>query len=247
MQKSTATGDFAVGSDFCAAGHRVIIWELRTSLAGQNRASAGLPQADGRARHRAGGRASREAWVTASALAYAPRPSAALRPPRSDMPPATSLTTPPPLPGSDEPLQFDLSCELGAPPEDVFAFITAFERLPEWMPFMLRVRVDNTRALTPGGVGAVRVIDGRTRETVVALEAPRLLAYSASDASLLGMYTHHLGVLTCDRLEPSRTRFRWLFHARPGRNVLLRFVGRHLMPFIFRRSMNNLRRRFPAR
>lgn len=154
-------------------------------------------------------------------------------------------THPAALPGAEEPLQFELSCELGAPPETVFALITHFERLPEWMPFMMRVKVDNSRAHTPGGVGAVRVIDGRTRETVVAIEPPRLLAYSASDASLLGMYTHHLGVLTCEPAGPSRTTFRWLFHARPGRSALPRFVGRHLMPFIFRRSMRNLRKRFP--
>lgn len=146
------------------------------------------------------------------------------------------------------PLVLARAARLGADPTHIFAFITDFERLPEWMPLMKRVRVDNSRAETPSGVGAVRIIDSGlgkpTEETVVALEAPTLLAYSASDASLRGMLTSHLGVILCEPHPAGGTWLSWLSYARPGTGPQ-RFLGPAVFKQVIQRSLLQLTRRFP--
>jgi hypothetical protein len=155
------------------------------------------------------------------------------------------------------PLSLERATRLSAKPEDVFAFITDFPRLPEWMPMIKRCTVDNSRAQTPGGVGAVRVIEAPagkpTLETVVALEAPvsvggaptppGLLAYSASDASLMGMFTGHLGVLTCEPHPTGGTWLTWLSLAQPGKPPM-GWVGPGMFKFVIGKSIANLERRF---
>jgi uncharacterized protein YndB with AHSA1/START domain len=147
------------------------------------------------------------------------------------------------------PLVLGRAAHLGGSPELVFAFITDFERLPEWMPLMRRCRVDDTRAVTPGGVGAVRVIDSGvgkpTEETVVAFEAPRLLAYRASDASLRGMFTDHLGVLTCEAHPQGGTWLSWLSYARVGKPPQS-WLGAGVFKYVIGHSLAQLERRFPA-
>ncbi len=146
------------------------------------------------------------------------------------------------------PVLYQREVRLGAPPATVFALLADFPRLPEWMPMMVRVEVDNARAESPGGVGAVRVIHsgvGRpTLETVTAFERPRLLSYGASDASLRGMFVDHQGTITCEA-DGRGTLLRWETRARPGRSRLMHLVGERLLPWIIRRSMQNLARRFP--
>ena len=129
-------------------------------------------------------------------------------------------STPLPTPATDwetrirqltpSPLQSEYTEILGASPEEVFAFISDFEALPEWMPGMNNVTVNNQQAETPGGLGAVRVITSYgkvTQEVVRAFEPPTWLAYSATNQSLGGMYTDHLGVLICEPEETDKTRF----------------------------------------
>jgi uncharacterized protein YndB with AHSA1/START domain len=155
------------------------------------------------------------------------------------------------------PLSVEFATRLAAKPEDIFAFITDFPRLPEWMPMMKRCTVDNSRAQTPGGVGAVRVIEAPavkpTLETVVAFEAPAsgagastpgLLAYSASDASLMGMFTDHLGVLTCEPHPTGGTWLTWLSMAKPGKPPM-GWIGPGMFKFMIGKSIANLERRFP--
>lgn len=153
------------------------------------------------------------------------------------------------VPQTGSPLQFDVSCEIDAPPEAVFDFLTDFEQLPSWMPLMKKVTVDNTNAVTPRQVGAVRVIDsgvGRpTLETVRAWQRPVLLSYSANDASFRGMFDSHLGILTCEPLEGARTRFRWQTYAKPGIPPMS-WIGKLLLGWIFRRSMWKLQARLAA-
>jgi len=145
------------------------------------------------------------------------------------------------------PISLERATRLAAKPEDVFAFITDFPRLPEWMPMMKRCTVDNSRAQTPGGVGAVRVIEAPavkpTLETVIAFEAPRLLAYSASDASLMGMFTDHLGVITCEPHPTGGTWLTWLSMAQRGKGPM-GLVGPGMFKFVIGKSIANLERRF---
>ncbi len=148
---------------------------------------------------------------------------------------------------TQSPLSLARATRLAAPPEEVFAFITNFPRIPEWMPLVKRCTVDNSQAQSPGGVGAVRVIEAPlskpTRETVVALEPPRLLAYSASDASLMGMFTGHLGVLTCEPHPQGGTWFTWLSFAQPG-GAPMGWFGPPMFKFMLGRSISNLEARF---
>jgi uncharacterized protein YndB with AHSA1/START domain len=157
---------------------------------------------------------------------------------------------------AEVPLVLARAIRLAAAPERVFAFITDFERLPEWMPMMRRAWVDNRHAQTPGGVGAVRMIDSGfgkpTEERVVALEPPSLLAYSASDASLRGLFRSHLGVLVLEQhpaegaLRPGEgTRLSWFSYALPGRG-LQRFAGPSVFKLVVDQSLARLGERFLA-
>ena len=89
----------------------------------------------------------------------------------------------------------DVRVALDAPPDEVFAFITDHAKLPSWAPGVHRVAVDASRAEVAGGPGTVRTLIPRFGasgvETVVASEAPARFVYSASDASLRGLCTHH--------------------------------------------------------
>jgi uncharacterized protein YndB with AHSA1/START domain len=142
------------------------------------------------------------------------------------------------------------TAHLGAEPAEVFAFIADFERLPTWMPLMQRCQVDNQNARSPGGVGAVRVIyppvGAPARETVVALEPPHLLAYSASDASLRGMLRDHLGVITCAPHDAGGTYLSWVSFGRPGR-LPQRWLAEGVFKFMVDRSIEQLRARFPRK
>lgn len=147
------------------------------------------------------------------------------------------------------PRQLLVEVNLPAPPNEVFRVISDFGNLPRWMPLMVRVEVDNTNAAIPGQVGAVRVIHaaiGRpTRETVRAYEAPWLLAYSADDRSLRGMYTDHTGILICKEIDDGATRLCWATYAVDGRNPLLRVCGRLVFRYLVNQSLRNLARQFP--
>jgi len=150
---------------------------------------------------------------------------------------------------SSAPLQHRYAVRLGVSPDALFAFITDFPRLPEWMPLIKRVRVDDTRSERPGQLGAVRVIEapvGRpTQEVVKAFEQDKLLAYSATDASLMGMVRDHLGVLCTEPHPDGGTWFTWLSFGKPG-SVPMRWFGDLVFSFVIGRSISNLERRFPV-
>jgi uncharacterized protein YndB with AHSA1/START domain len=147
------------------------------------------------------------------------------------------------------PLQQRFSAHLSAPHEEVFAWITDFPKLPEWMPFMKRAWVDNKDAEAPGKVGAVRMMDAGvgkpTEEVVVAFEPDRLLAYSARDASLMGMYRNHLGILCCEPHSLGGTELTWLSFGTPG-PFPMGFLGAQVFNFVLSKSIRNLKRRFPV-
>jgi hypothetical protein len=146
------------------------------------------------------------------------------------------------------PLVLARAARLGGAPEPLFSFLCDFERLPVWMPLMRRCRVDNGNAERPGGVGAVRVIDSGvgapTREVVVALEPPRLLAYSAEDASLRGMLTAHLGILTCEPHPAGGSWLSWLSYGQPGK-APQRWLASGVFRYVVESSLAQLGQRFP--
>ncbi|MFT3924819.1 MAG: SRPBCC family protein [Myxococcales bacterium] len=150
--------------------------------------------------------------------------------------------------GRGSPLVLARAARLGISPERLFEFIVDFERLPEWMPMMKACQVDNTHAREPGGVGAVRVIDSGfgkpTRETVVALERPSLLAYSADDASLRGLFSQHLGVLISEPHPLGGAWLSWLSYAKPGAGPQ-KFLGPGVFKLVVQQSLSRLGARFP--
>jgi uncharacterized protein YndB with AHSA1/START domain len=146
------------------------------------------------------------------------------------------------------PLQLDLACELGAPPEQVFTLLADHEALPTWVPGLRRVDVDSTRAARPGGAGAVRTLHPRIGvagcELIIEVTPPHRLVYSASDASLRGLYTAHRAEITCTATGRG-TRLTWQVWARPTERAWRRLFARLLVGFALWSSMRNLRRRFP--
>lgn len=152
---------------------------------------------------------------------------------------------------SDQPLQMKIVRRLGVSQDDLFTFITDFERLSEWIPGARKSWSDDSKAEVPGQVGAVRMISGAVgapvREVVKAYEAPRLLAYSATDESLRGMFTDHLSVIGCEPHSESGSVFTWLAFAKPAESAVMRFVGTKVFRFALGAGTKNLERRFPLR
>jgi uncharacterized protein YndB with AHSA1/START domain len=145
------------------------------------------------------------------------------------------------------PLVLSFATRLAVEPADLFRFISDFPRLPEWMPLINEVTVDNREAQAPGQVGAVRVIQATmgkpTHERVVAFEPGKLLAYSASDASLMGMYRDHVGVLSAEPHPGGGTLFTWLTYCNHG-TAPMRWLGPAMFRYVIRTSIKNLERHF---
>lgn len=152
---------------------------------------------------------------------------------------------------SDQPLQMTYTARLGASQREVFDFIADTDRLHEWIPGARKSWSDDTKAEQPQQVGSVRMIDAGigkpTREVVKAFEAPRLLAYSATNDSLFGMFTDHLSVVTCEPHPESGTVFCWLAFGRPASNPVMRWVGKKVFQVALGGGTKKLQKRFPPR
>jgi hypothetical protein len=156
---------------------------------------------------------------------------------------AATLTT--------QPLQVVVGGRLGLTQQELYDVITDFDRLADWLPMVKRSHTDNSKAETPGGVGAVRVIYAAgaprpTLETVRALEAPSYLAYSANDEALMGMATDHLSVLTCDPHPEGGSVLVWLAYAKPSKNPLLAFIGRKVFGIVLGGGLKKLQKKYPV-
>ncbi|MEM6431187.1 MAG: SRPBCC family protein [Deinococcota bacterium] len=92
------------------------------------------------------------------------------------------------------PLQLKKVIELSTSPEQVFATLSDYSAMPDWVPGMSYVAVDNTKALLENGVGTVRTCnfeDGQSMvEDIVLFDAPTMLAYSVRDGNFMGMSEH---------------------------------------------------------
>jgi hypothetical protein len=150
---------------------------------------------------------------------------------------------------AQSPLAHSFVARLGIETRELFAFITDFPRLPEWMPLISRVNVDDSAASVPGQTGAVRVIQATlgkpTLERVVAFEPERMLAYSASDASLMGMYREHLGVLVTEPVGARESLLTWLTFCEAG-TAPMRWLGPAMFRYVIGTSVKNLQRRWPS-
>jgi uncharacterized protein YndB with AHSA1/START domain len=152
---------------------------------------------------------------------------------------------------SNQPLFCERTQHLDATQHELFNYITDFDRLSEWLWAAKKTWADNTNAEIPGQVGSVRMIRGTpgnaARETVKAFEAPRMLAYSASNGSLFGTCTDHLGVLTCEPHPDGGTVVCWLAYGRLARSPVKAWLGKKLFQVALGNSMKNLKQKFPPR
>jgi len=152
---------------------------------------------------------------------------------------------------TSQPLLVTVGGRVGLSQQELYDLITDFDRLGDWLPLVRRSETDNSKAATPGGVGAVRVIYAAgaprpTLETVRALEAPSYLAYSANDASLMGMATDHLSVLTCEPHPAGGSVLVWLAYAKPSRNPIKAFLGKKVIGTVLAGGLKKLQKKHPV-
>lgn len=148
------------------------------------------------------------------------------------------------------PLQVEVQGRVGLSVSEAFRFVTDASKLSEWIPMATRSYSIDTGAKSPGGVGSVRAINYGSiplaRETVVVLEQDALYAYSASDASLRGMYRDHLSVIGFDAHPDGGAVITWLAYARPGSSWIMRYVGLRSFSHVLGTGMRTLEQRFPC-
>lgn len=151
--------------------------------------------------------------------------------------------------GDVAPIQFEAETELNARPEAVFAIISDHQRLPTWIPGLRRVDVDESNAMSPGGIGTRRtlypMVGPSGVEVIVDFDPPRRLVYCASDESLRGLLTRHRAEISCEP-SVSGTRIRWLVRGIPSRTWWRRVLAGAVFRHAQRSGLANLRRRFPA-
>lgn len=152
---------------------------------------------------------------------------------------------------SDQPLVFEIARRLDVTQQELFNYVTDFDRLSEWIWAAKKTWADDTNAVVPGQVGSVRMIQGALgkpfREVVKAYEAPRMLAYSAPDDALLGLCTEHLGVLTCEPHPDGGTVICWQAYGKLPRNAAKAWGGKKLFQVALGNGMKNLERKFAPR
>lgn len=98
---------------------------------------------------------------------------------------------------------------INAPQQDVFKYMVNFEAMPEWMPGLSAVSVDNSASHNgPGivGVGTMRactVPGAEVKETVVHYNEPHSFAYRMTEGNGLGLpFSQATGLVT---LTPTRS------------------------------------------
>lgn len=150
---------------------------------------------------------------------------------------------------TEQPLQLEVQGRVGAPPDEVFGFVTDASRLSSWIPGARRSWSDDTHAERPMEVGAVRMIDPGfgppAEERVVLFERPRAYAYRASDASLRGLLRDHLSVITVEPHPEGGSLVTWLSFGEPPKAKLVDFIGKKFVGFVLGTGMRRLERRFP--
>ena len=152
---------------------------------------------------------------------------------------------------SSQPLVFEIARRLDVTQQELFDYITDFDRLQEWIWAAKKTWADNSNAEVPGQVGSARMIQGAAgkpfREVVRAYEAPRMLAYAADDSGLIGLATDHLGVVTCEPHPDGGTIMCWQAYAKLPKNPAKAWAGKKLFQVALTNGMKNLERKLAPR
>lgn len=113
---------------------------------------------------------------------------------------------------------------LRASTDEVWRFLTEYERLPEYIPGVVAVEVDGTNAEVVGGVGTRRMVtmaqpDGSTvllQEEVAAFAVERSLGYRVLEGNPFGLRDHFALVdLSADGSETRLTWSQYFDHDNP--------------------------------
>jgi uncharacterized protein YndB with AHSA1/START domain len=152
---------------------------------------------------------------------------------------------------SEQALLVEQAQRLDTTQQELFDYITDFDRLSEWIVGARKSWTDDTNAQVPGQVGSVRVIQSvagkPVREVVKAYEAPRMMAYAANDGAFFGLCTDHLGVMTCEPHPSGGTVLCWLAYGRLASHPVKAWAGRKLFQVALGTGMERLERKFRAR
>jgi uncharacterized protein YndB with AHSA1/START domain len=152
---------------------------------------------------------------------------------------------------SDQALLVEQTQRLDTTQQELFDYITDFDRLNEWIVGARKSWADDTSAEVPGQVGSVRVIQSvagkPVREVVKAYEAPRMMAYAANDGAFFGLCTDHLGVMTCEPHPSGGTVLCWLAYGRLASHPVKAWAGRKLFQVVLGTGMKRLERKFRTR
>jgi carbon monoxide dehydrogenase subunit G len=151
---------------------------------------------------------------------------------------------------TDAPLQMTHTTRLGATQQELFDYISDPDRLSEWIPGAKKTWSDDSKAEAPKQVGSVRMIQGSlgkpTREVVKVYEPPHLLAYSLTRGSTFGLFSDHLGVVTCEPHRDGGTVLCWLAFARPAGRIKW-LAGKKIFEVALGGGIKALERKFPYR
>lgn len=150
---------------------------------------------------------------------------------------------------TSSPLQVTTSRRIGLTPSEAFRYVTDATKLQEWLPMPCKSQPDDSKAERPGGVGSVRVIRTGpmppTLERVVAYEPEDFYAYSANDASLMGLFTDHLSAIGFESHPKGGTVVTWLAFGKPARSWLGRYLGLRVFQQVLDGGLDRLERKFP--
>lgn len=151
---------------------------------------------------------------------------------------------------TDAPLQITYTIRLGANQQELFDYVSDPDRLSEWIPGAKKTWSDDSNAKVPKQLGSVRMIKASvgkpTREVVKVYEPPHLLAYSLTDKSTFGLFSDHLGVVTCEPHPDGGTVLCWLAFASPAGRIKW-VAGKKIFELALGGGIKALERRFPYR
>jgi carbon monoxide dehydrogenase subunit G len=136
------------------------------------------------------------------------------------------------------PLRAEATFQLDAPPKEVWALMSDHEAMPSYMPMVHKVTVDNSKAGTKGGVGAVRTCsigDDAFHEEIRLSKPNEALGYSVLDGNAMGFSDHFAVVLLAAGGDGGTTvQWKlWFNHPEPGKmaaqvNQMLDMVAKGL-------------------
>ena len=124
------------------------------------------------------------------------------------------------------PLRLEKTAKLYAPQAVTFEALSNHEKWPELFPWISAVRIDNSQAVIPNGLGARRICNFGNNmtleEIIVGWHPPESYAYAVLDETHPFGMTGHVGVVSCRPGEADTTDLAWQhYYNHPNLDVML--------------------------